>query len=101
MVHRIKSVQPLPDMVLHIEFQDGIAKTYDVKPLMDRFEVFKDLTVGGLFNLARVDTGGYGVVWNEYIDLACDELWENGYPPGNSSGLSQIPPAGCRRHHIR
>ena len=78
MFHRIKSVQPFPDMVLHVEFIDGNKKAYDVKPLMDKWKVFKDLTQIGLFGLVRVDFGGYGVVWNDYIDLSCNELWENG-----------------------
>ena len=79
MFHRIKSVRPLSDMVLHVEFINGNTKHYDVKPLMKKWEVFKDLTQGGLFDLVSVDTGGYGIVWNEYIDLACNELWINGY----------------------
>jgi len=66
-------------MVLSIEFISGDIKCYDVKPLMDKWEVFKDLTQRGLFNLVFVDTGGYGVIWNDYIDIACNELWENGY----------------------
>jgi hypothetical protein len=66
-------------MVLNVEFISGVVKHYDVKPLMDKWEVFTDLTQSGLFNLVHVDTGGYGVVWNEYIDIACNELWENGY----------------------
>jgi len=78
MFHRVKSVQPLPDMVLHVVFDSGEAKRYDVKPLMEKWEVFRDLARGGQFNVVRVDAGGYGVAWNEYIDLACNELWENG-----------------------
>ncbi len=26
----------------------------------------------------RVDQGGYGIVWNDDLDLSCDELWEKG-----------------------
>ena len=26
---------------------------------------------------ASVDTGGYGIVWNDDIDIACDELFFN------------------------
>jgi hypothetical protein len=79
MFHKIKSVQPLPNMILYVEFISGDTKCYDVKPLMDKWEVFKDLEQCRLFNLVSVDTGGYGVIWNDYIDLACNELWENGY----------------------
>ena len=25
-----------------------------------------------------VNVGGYGIVWNDDLDLSCDELWENG-----------------------
>ncbi len=25
-----------------------------------------------------VDTGGYGIVRNDELDLSCDELWDNG-----------------------
>lgn len=25
-----------------------------------------------------VDEAGYGVIWNDDIDLSCDEFWENG-----------------------
>jgi hypothetical protein len=78
MFHRIKKVRPLPDLVLQVEFMNGNTKIYDVKPLMNKLEVFKDLTRNGLFDLVRVDTGGYGIVWNDYIDLFCNELWKNG-----------------------
>ena len=79
MFHKIKNVCPLHDMLLYVEFISGDAKCYDVKPLMNKWEVFKDLKQGKLFDFVRVDTGGYGVIWNEYIDLACNELWEKGY----------------------
>ena len=31
-----------------------------------------------LFFEVQVDAGGYGVVWNDELDLSCDELFENG-----------------------
>lgn len=30
------------------------------------------------FNCVAVDVGGYGIVWNDDLDLSCDELWEHG-----------------------
>ena len=78
MFNRVKSVEPLSDMILYVEFVCGEKKYYDVKPLMTKWEVFNDLKANNLFNLVYVDTGGYGIVWNDYIDLACDELWHNG-----------------------
>jgi hypothetical protein len=78
MFHRIKSVEPLNGLVLNVEFVDGTIKCYDVNPLLEKKEVFKDLAQGGLFRFVRVDVGGYGISWNDYIDIACNELWENG-----------------------
>ena len=66
-------------MMLKAEFQDGAERIYDVKPLMEKIPVFKMLGyVHGLFEQVRVDTGGYGIVWNDEIDLECNELYENG-----------------------
>ena len=30
------------------------------------------------FLITKVDVGGYGVYWNDELDIAADELWENG-----------------------
>ena len=79
MFHRLKNITPLPDMILLAEFLDGSVRKYDVKPLMNKIPVFQMLNyVPGLFEQVKVDTGGYGIIWNDEIDLACDELYENG-----------------------
>jgi len=76
--HKVKSVIPQANLILLVEFQNGQKKKYDVKPLMEKWHSFRDLKNDILFQLVKVDVGGYGLVWNEYIDLACEELWENG-----------------------
>ena len=78
MFYKIKSVIPLDNMLLKVEFENGIIKIYDVKKLKDRFKIFKDLENKALFELAKVDADGYGIMWNENIDLSCNEIWENG-----------------------
>jgi len=78
MFHKIKNIIPLDDMVLVVEFMSGEKKQYDVKLLMDKWSVFKDLEKNNVFKYAKVDVGGCGVIWNEYIDLSCNELWDNG-----------------------
>ena len=50
MFHKVKAVSALPDYVLRVTFSEGATKTYDCKPLFDRFPVFRDLqTIPGLF----------------------------------------------------
>ena len=78
MFYKVKKVSPLSDMILYIEFTDGGKKYYDVKPLMNKWEVFRDLKDNNLFDFVKVDVGGYGISWNDYIDLSCNELWFNG-----------------------
>ena len=79
MFHKIKAVRTLPDYRLYVQFSEGITKIYDVKPLFDKWAAFKILkSMPELFYDVEVDTGGYGIVWNDELDLSCDELYENG-----------------------
>lgn len=77
--HRVKNITPLHDKILLAEFQDGTMKKYDVKPLMQKLPVFQMLNyVNGLFEQVRVDSGGYSIIWNNELDLDCNELYYNG-----------------------
>ena len=78
MFHKVKSVTALPNLELDVQFVNGTTKIYDVKPLLDRIPEFKALEDEALFSHVEVDTGGYGIVWNDDLDLSCDELWEHG-----------------------
>ena len=78
--HRLKNITPLEDKILLAEFQDGTIKHYDVKPLKDKIPVFEMFDyVHGLFEQVRIDAGGYGVIWNDELDLSCNEIYNNGY----------------------
>jgi hypothetical protein len=78
MFHKIKQVTPMPDYRLSVRFVQGTTKIYDVKPLLGRLSGFEALGDVKLFSDAAVDVGGYGIVWNDDLDLSCDEIWENG-----------------------
>ena len=77
MFHKIKNVTPLQDFKLSIQFAEGITKIYDMKKLIENNKIFADLKDINLFNSVEVDIGGYGVIWNDDIDISCDELFEN------------------------
>jgi hypothetical protein len=74
---KILSVQPLEDKRLWVKFENGIEKIYDCNPLldMDMFEVLKN---EAFFKAVKVDSGGYGISWNDDADLSEYELWTNG-----------------------
>ena len=79
MFHKIKAVDALPDNCLCVQFAEGVTKIYDVKPLCEKWAAFKALERDpALFSCVEVDAGGYGVIWNDEIDLSCNELFENG-----------------------
>lgn len=79
MFHKIKNVAALPDYRLSVQFSEGVTKIYDVKPLFEKLPVFATLKDDvRTFYSVSVDIGGYGIVWNDELDLSCDELWEHG-----------------------
>ena len=79
MFHKIKSVTALEDHILSVQFSEGITKRYDVKPLFDKYPMFLPLKENtALFFSVEVDVGGYDIIWNDDIDIACDELFYNG-----------------------
>ena len=77
--YTIKLIKPLENMILEAVFSNGEIKKYDMKALIKKYEAFKELENKELFNKVKVDIGGYGIVWNEDIDLSCEEIWKNGY----------------------
>lgn len=79
MFHKIKNVSPLPNYRLSVQFSEGITKLYDIKPLFDKLPIFRKLAEQPEeFSGVSVDVGGYGIIWNDELDLSCDELWDNG-----------------------
>jgi hypothetical protein len=54
-----------------------VIKVYDCKPLLKE-EPFKLLQNENFFKRVKVDSGGYGISWNDDIDLAESELWLKG-----------------------
>lgn len=78
MFHKVTAVKPDGGFFLRVEFADGTTKRYDVSQLFVKFPVFLDLREQSLFNGVRVDPGGYGISWNDKLDLSCDELYYMG-----------------------
>ena len=83
MTHRIISVKPMDNMILSLVFQNGEEKTYDIRSLYDVFPQFKLLEKEKyLFEKVQVDIGGYGISWNDELDLDANTIWEEGTETG-------------------
>ena len=83
-IPRIKTVEVIVHNQLLICFKNGVEKLYDCTLLLSRpqFHFLKD---PAFFRTVRVDTGGYGISWNDDIDLSEYELWTNGQPVADKS----------------
>jgi hypothetical protein len=74
---KIVSVQALDGKKLLVKFVNGAEKIYDCARLR-QLDVFRILDNDAFFKSVRVDTGGYGISWNDEVDLSEFELWTNG-----------------------
>lgn len=77
-MNRIKEVKTKNNSILICKFINGIKKEYDVKPLIKTYVNFSKLKNKDFFEKVSVDCGGYGISWDEEIDLAAEEIWKNG-----------------------
>jgi len=75
-VPKILSVQALENKRLLVKFVNGVEKIYDCTQLLnlDMFQVLKN---DALFKYVKVDSGGFGISWNDDADLSEYELWTN------------------------
>lgn len=74
---KIKSVKILDEIRLEVVFEENTKKIYNCAALMQK-EPFNALKDAGLFKNVHIECGGYGIAWNDHIDLSESELWING-----------------------
>jgi hypothetical protein len=77
---KVQSVSALDGKRLLVNFDNGEQKVYNCNPLLKE-EAFRPLEAEWFFRKVKADAGGHGISWNEEIDLAESELWENGVTP--------------------
>ena len=77
-VPRVQTATVSEPMQLTILFENGVEKKYDLNQLAE-YERFALLFHDPSFvKCVQVDPGGYGVSWNEDMDLSEYELWTHG-----------------------
>lgn len=74
---KVKDAKPLEDYRLLVTFRNGVTKIYDGSALLvlPAFFLLRDQA---FFRAVQVDRDGYGIFWNDEIDLSESELWLNG-----------------------
>lgn len=74
---KICRAEAVSDRILRVTFTDQTVKDYDVSPLLSK-SVFALLQQPAFFKSFTIAPGGYGIVWNEDIDISEYELWRHG-----------------------
>ncbi len=74
---RIVSAQAIDARTLMVKFTNNEIRKYEIYKLLDN-PLFSPLQNYGFFRNFRIESGGYGLVWNDDIDISEYELWQNG-----------------------
>ena len=75
-VPKTQTVKPLAGKQLWVKFTNGVEKIYDCNQIL-RLAAFQALQNDAFFKSVKVDPGGFGISWNDDIDLSEYELWVN------------------------
>ena len=79
MTNKIVSAVGKDDFSLEVEFMNGDVKKYDMDYMLVQFPQFQTLKDDPkLFHAVRVDAGGYGVSWDDDLDVDALTIWEDG-----------------------
>ena len=90
-MHRIiTDVQPKDDLRIIATFADGEIVSFDVKSLFEKHPAFRLLENKELFRNVRIDGLGYGVSWNDEIDLSSDGIYLRGEHIGKTDPEPRI-----------
>lgn len=74
-IPKIKSIKiNSEDYSIVVLFDNGVTKDIEFKGKIKE-DFYSDLKNKLLFEQAKVDAGGYGISWNDDIDISEYELW--------------------------
>ncbi|MCL2306169.1 MAG: DUF2442 domain-containing protein [Planctomycetaceae bacterium] len=76
--HKIQTISVVEPFRLRAVFVDGTVEEYDLRRWEHRPEFSLLFCHPALQTAVRVEAGGYGVAWNDDIDLSAEEIYWNG-----------------------
>ena len=90
-MHRIiTKVTPKDNMIIEAIYADGEIVDFDVSTMIEKHHEFKALEDIELFNSVKVDGVGYGVSWNDELDLSSDGIYLKGKHVGKTDSDPKI-----------
>ena len=90
-MHRIITrIEPKDDLYILATFADGEVVSFDVKSMFEKYPIFRLLEDQELFHNVKVDGIGYGISWNDKIDLSSDGIYLRGEHVGKTDPEPRI-----------
>ncbi len=77
MFHKAVKLEFKEGTRLEMTFQDGSVKSYDISSLFEKYSQLEALNDRKLF-LSGSLIGGYGIVWNDDLDIDAETVYEDG-----------------------
>ncbi len=98
---KIRAVLPLEGYQLRVTFSNSVTKVYDCSEIL-KHPAFSLLHEPAIFRAVQVDQGGYGVFWNDAMDISESELWLHGKTVDNehTSSSSYSPKKSEQKQFI-
>ena len=84
---RALSLEFLEKCVIKVTYQNGVIKTLDMETLIPQYPVFAELRNRELFLSGHLDPSGWGIIWNDQIDIAIEGV----YDLGKTIGKVKLP----------
>lgn len=90
-MHRIiTKLEPKENLTLLATFADGEIVSFDVKSMFEKHPVFRRLENQELFSKVKIDGVGYGISWDDEIDLSSDGIYLRGRHVGKTDPNPQV-----------
>ena len=89
MFHKAIKLTFCKGTALDVLFQDGKTKHYDIAVLFDKYPQLKALKKRSLFLNGKL-MSGYGIIWNDDLDLETETIYQDGETIKEESPSSNI-----------
>ena len=78
MFHKAVKIEYRDGTVLELTFRDGCVKQFDMAVMFDVYPPLTALSDRALFTSGKLTSGGYGIIWNDDLDLETETVYEEG-----------------------
>lgn len=78
MFHKAVNLEYREGTALELTFRDGSVKQFDLAKMFEKYPPLEALKDRALFLSGTLSGGGYGIIWNDDLDLETETVYEEG-----------------------